>query len=109
MQFIYTCIYMYLIGTDTLPGDGSAAAPTCVGLRGLVFFIFITLQPRVESSSSLLPSSLELSDTGPQVRALRGTASHFYEAVVLIPPPGTAPLQPQPAWGVGVECLGFGV
>jgi len=38
------------------------------------------------SSSSLLLSSLELSDTKtyePQIRALLGTASHFCEVVVL--------------------------
>ena len=38
------------------------------------------------SSSSLLLSSLELSDTkvyAPQIRALLGTASHFCEVVVL--------------------------
>jgi len=48
-----------------------------------------TVGPRLalpSSSSSLLLSSLELSDTkvyAPQIRALLGTAAHFCEVVVL--------------------------
>jgi len=44
--------------------------------------------PRASSSSSLLLSSLELSDTkvyAPQIRALLGTDSHSCEVVVLNP------------------------
>jgi len=42
--------------------------------------------PQGATSSSLLLSSIELSDShvyGPQIRAFFGTASHFCEAVVL--------------------------
>jgi len=46
------------------------------------------LREVIPSSSSLLLSSLELSDTQvcePKIRALLGTASHFCEVVVLKP------------------------